>query len=308
MNPGLPDERVFTLPLGTVTIGRTQENAIFCLHKSLSRRHAQLDFDGVRLGITDLESKNGVFVNGRRVVQCELVEGDSFRCGDITFLLEGTPPLEEGTTMRTPRLLQLAHEVQTLPSPFAAPVIDRRGPKHSPPGAIRLEDQSRYKDKLFLLIRVSELLVSEMKIDGILEELVALAIAVLETERVALLALDDTSLEMRARVVRASGSAGHTRYSKRVVDWVVDHGSPACFADVSCDRTLPGDISADADIRGAICAPINPGGGTIGVIYADSLSRSDCFRPEDLALLRALANLAAVALESAALRRSDRQP
>ena len=51
-----------------------------------------------------------------------------------------------------------------------------------------------------------------------------------------------------------------------------------------------------------MCVPINPGGGTIGVIYVDSLMKSDCFRPDDLALLRAIANMAAVAIESAALR------
>jgi len=90
MNPGLPEEQTFAIHPGTVTIGRTKDNAVFCLHKSLSRRHAQLDYEGGRvLRITDLQSKNGVFYKGRRVGRCEIREGESFRCGDITFLLEG---------------------------------------------------------------------------------------------------------------------------------------------------------------------------------------------------------------------------
>ena len=299
MNPGLPEEQQFILRPGTVTIGRTKDNAVFCLHKSLSRKHAQIDFDGVKVRVTDLQSKNGVFYNGKRVARCELREGDSFRCGDITFLVESA-------TTRSPKApapYVQDRTAQTLPSPFAIdPSVGRRPAAEHLRPQVTVEDEQRYKDKLFLLIRASELCVSEMKVDRILEELVVLAVQVLDIDRIALLMLDDVTLEMRPRVIKTFVPAGETPYSQRVVDWVVDHGSPASFADVSRDRTLPGDLARDALVRGAMCVPINPGGGTIGVIYADSLSRADCFRPDDLALLRALANLAAVAIESAALR------
>ena len=109
MNPGLPEEQSFALPVGTITIGRTKDNDVYCLHKSLSRKHAQVDFDGARVRVSDLQSKNGIFHNGKRVQRCELHEGDSFRCGDITFLLEGA-------TTRSPKMSVAA---QTLPSPLA---------------------------------------------------------------------------------------------------------------------------------------------------------------------------------------------
>jgi adenylate cyclase len=297
MNPGLPEEQTFPLAPGRVTIGRTKDNAVFCLHKSLSRKHAQLDYDGSKLQLTDLQSKNGVFFNGRRVGRCELGEGDSFRCGDITFLLEGA-------TARSPRTSVQDRAAQTLPSPFAIdPSVSKRPTAHPEPHVV-VEDDQRYKDKLFLLIRASELCVSEMSIDRILDELIVLAVQVLAVDRIALLTLDDATLEMRPRVIKTFVAAGQQPYSKRVVDWVVDHGSPASFADVSRDRSLPGDVTRDFNIKGAMCVPINPGGGSIGVIYADSLAKADCFRPDDLALLRALANLAAVVIESAALRSS----
>lgn len=298
MNPGLPDEQIFPLEPGTVTIGRTKDNEIFCLHKSLSRKHAQLDFDGTTVKVTDLQSKNGVFCNGRRVGRCELEEGDSFRCGDITFLLEG------GTT-RSPKLtLRQDNAAQTLPSPLAIDVRASRNSGLSAPVADTAggADDQRYKDKLFLLIRASELCVSQLPIERILEELVLLAVQVLVVDRIALLTLDEVTLQMRPRVLKSFVPAADADWSERVVNWVVDHGSPASFADVSRDRTLPGDPDADPIVRGAMCVPLNPGGGTIGVVYADSVSRTNCFRPDDLALLRAIANLAAVSIESAALR------
>jgi adenylate cyclase len=303
MNPGLPEEQQFTLAPGTVTIGRTKDNAVFCLHKSLSRKHAQLEFDGVKVKVTDLQSKNGIFVNGKRVTRCELLEGESFRCGDITFLIENA-------TTRSPRTSAPAFQdraAQTLPSPFAldpTKVSGRSNAAANP--SVTVADDQRYKDKLFLLIRASELCVGEHPIDRVLEELIVLAVQVLEVDRIALLMLDETTLEMRPRVIKTFVPQGQYPFSTRVVNWVVDHGSPASFADVSRDRTLPGELSRDESVRGAMCVPINPGAGTIGVIYADSLARPDCFRPDDLALLRALANLAAISIESATLRSSDR--
>ena len=277
---------------GRFTIGRTKENHIVCMHKSLSRKHAQLDFDGQKVRVSDLQSKNGVFFNGQRVPTCELVEGDSFRCGDITFLLEGA-------TTRSPKISVGA---QTLPSPLALDLGKRTA--KAPPAAVIDEDQ-RYKDKLFLLIRASELLCGGQALDRLLDELVVLAVQVLEVDRIALLTLDEKTLDIKPRVIKTFVGAAPRPYSKRVVDWVVDKGSPTCFVDVSKDKTLPGDSKDDATIRAAMAVPINPGGGTIGVLYADSVSQVDAFRPDDLALFRALANMAAVAMDSHALRGTE---
>lgn len=297
MNPGLPEEQIFPVPpKAAVTIGRTKDNAIYCLHKSLSRKHAQLQFQGGKVTVTDLQSKNGVFHNGRRVARCDVAEGETFRCGDITFLVEGAT-FRAPATKATPDFIA-AHDraVQTLPSPLARP-LNFEQTKQSV-----TRDDDRHKDKLFVLIRASELCVSELSIDRVLEELVTLAVQVITVDRAALLALDDRTLEMNVRVVKSFTQSVRYPYSQRVIDFVVDHGNPASFTDVSRDRRLPGDGAKDVDVRSAMCVPINPGGGTIGVIYVDSISKSDLYKPDDLALLRAIANHAAVAIEGAALR------
>jgi adenylate cyclase len=293
MNPGTSEEETFMLPVGTSTIGRTKENAIVCMHKSLSRKHAQVDYDGKRVRVADLQSKNGIYHNGKRVPACEIVEGDTFRCGDITFLVEGA-------TTRQPKI---SVGVQTLPSPLGLDASLSKRITKIPAPAVHIDDDQRYKDKLFLLIRASELLVGEQPLDRMLDELVVLAVQVLEVDRIALLTLDEKTLQIKPKVIKTFLGASPRPYSKRVVDWVVDKGSPTSFADVSRDKTLPGNALEDSSIRSAMAVPINPGGGTIGVLYADSVSKADVFRPDDLALFRALANLAAMALDSHALRR-----
>jgi GAF domain-containing protein len=129
-------------------------------------------------------------------------------------------------------------------------------------------------------------------------------VQVLEVDRIALLALDERTLRMAPKVIKTFVGAAPRPYSKRVVDWVVDKGSPTSFSDVSRDKSLGGDATEDSAIRSAMAVPINPGGGTIGVLYADSVSKIDAYKPDDLALFRALANVAAVAMDSHALRRT----
>jgi len=297
LSPGTPDEQSFVLPMGSVTIGRTRDNQVFCTHKSLSRRHAQVDYDGKKVRIADLQSKNGIYFNGKRVPQCELVEGDSFRCGDIMILVEGA-------TTRQPKI---SVGVQTLPSPLLIEQTASKRPTKIPAPAVLPDEDGRYKDKLFLLIRASELLVGDLPVDKMLEELIVMAVQVIEVDRMALLTLDDETLDIKPRVVKSFAGGSARPYSKRVVDYVVDKGSPTSFIDVSKDRALPGDIREDANVRAAMAAPVNPGNGTIGVLYADSMSKVDIFKADDLALFRALANLAALSIEGDNLRRNESQ-
>ncbi len=240
----------------------------------------------------DLQSKNGIFFNGQRVDACNLVEGDSFRCGDITFLLEGA-------TTQGPKI---SVGVQTLPSPLGLDSSFSKRVTKVPAPAVVVEDDQRYKDKLFLLIRASELLVGQMPLDRMLDELVVFAVQVLDVDRIALLVLDETTLEMKPRSSRPSSAPRRVRTaSASSTGWSTTAARPS-FADVSRDKTLPGNAGEDAQIKSAMAVPINPGGGTIGVLYADSVSRADVFRPDDLALFRALANIAAVATDSHHLR------
>lgn len=302
MNPGLPEEQIFALPIGIpVTIGRTKDNAVFCLHKSLSRRHAQVDFDGECVNVTDLQSKNGVIVNGQRITRCKLLAGDSFRCGDITFLIETstTPTAAAGVAARLPRQEVTA---QTLPSLLA--LGEKAKKLEQPPPQVTIADEQRHREKLLLLVQASELCVRETRVDRILDELVTIAARALDLERIALLTLDLVTMEMKPRVMRTVSTDGRPPYSRRVVEWIVHHGRPATFADVSRDPILPGPADEDADVRAAMCAPINPGNGIIGAVYADSLSLVDRFGSDDLAFLRALANLGAMTIERS-FHRSD---
>jgi pSer/pThr/pTyr-binding forkhead associated (FHA) protein/tetratricopeptide (TPR) repeat protein len=73
----------FILDRASLVIGRTQENDIVLNHKSISRHHAKVIRDGDRYVVVDLESANGVRVNGAEYERVELQSGDVVELGHM---------------------------------------------------------------------------------------------------------------------------------------------------------------------------------------------------------------------------------
>lgn len=79
------------IPPEGLTIGRTSENAIVVKDVLASRRHARLVRSPAGLGIEDAGSVNGTFVNGTRIQQALLREGDIVTIGNVDFVVaDGT--------------------------------------------------------------------------------------------------------------------------------------------------------------------------------------------------------------------------
>ncbi len=73
----------FLLDRASLVIGRTPENDIVLNHKSISRHHAKIIRDGNSYVVVDLESANGVRVNGAQYERTELSSGDVVELGHV---------------------------------------------------------------------------------------------------------------------------------------------------------------------------------------------------------------------------------
>lgn len=71
---------------GDTSIGRAGNNDIVVKDAKVSRQHATVKLKGKEYVIIDLNSSNGIFVNGERVKEHVLTEGDQVGIGD--FVLE----------------------------------------------------------------------------------------------------------------------------------------------------------------------------------------------------------------------------
>lgn len=87
-------QRVFELYGEDITIGRERERDLQLAHASVSRAHAQLNWSSGGYVVHDLNSNNGVYVNGTRVTSGHrLATGDLLRLGHFELIyIEGEVP------------------------------------------------------------------------------------------------------------------------------------------------------------------------------------------------------------------------
>ena len=86
-----PDaEQPFTfriLPGKTKTIGRATRADFIVDAALVSRLHCRLTAGAAELEVTDLDSTNGTFVNGRRVSRAALKDGDILGVGRVSLTI-----------------------------------------------------------------------------------------------------------------------------------------------------------------------------------------------------------------------------
>jgi len=75
--------------LGPTTIGRGADNTITIPDPAISRNHAKLSFQEGYWAVEDLQSANGIMVDGKRVDRLALKSGDTFQLGEILFRFIG---------------------------------------------------------------------------------------------------------------------------------------------------------------------------------------------------------------------------
>ena len=304
LNPGKSDEAAVALHQGRNTIGRTKNNDVFVLHKSLSRQHACLVLDGERAEIEDLGSKNGTFVDGVRVEKHAFEGPHAIKLGDVelAFLPEGASlPQASAKPSGAPTLV---YDVSADPARRSLEQMLAKGKGSVMATALALPpipDEDRAGAKLQILLKVSELLSSPAPIDEVLSRILDLAFEILHVDRAAIVMADDDTLEPRITKVRP-GLDATASFSRQIVHYVLDQGVAALFADTQSDPRLADGRSILAQsICASMCAPLRPRDRLLGALYVDNLARPEQFTSEDLEFLSAFANQAAIAIDNAML-------
>jgi hypothetical protein len=75
-----------------VVIGRSRDCDVQVADPNVSRRHAELRQEGATYWLVDLDSTNGVAVNGRRVKRAKLQDGDTITLGATDVVFERSLP------------------------------------------------------------------------------------------------------------------------------------------------------------------------------------------------------------------------
>jgi len=85
--------KAFSLPSSVTVIGRCSDCDLYIPLMPISRRHCQLNHDEGVLKIRDLGSRNGTYLNGKRISEAVVEAGDYIKVGPLKFVfqIDGQP-------------------------------------------------------------------------------------------------------------------------------------------------------------------------------------------------------------------------
>ncbi len=255
-----------------VRIGRSRECNVFIPDQSLSRLHAEILQAGDGWQIVDRGSKNGTFVNGRRIDgPTPLVDGDRIGLGKTQILFGST----QGTVV-----------VRTFDQPTEEKTL----------GTIRIQEAPETA-LTRILVEAARHITSHRSADEVLQSLLELALRATRAERGMIARRNDANLLVP--VASCPAGASPPIISRRVLERVLEHGEALSLEDLPDDLASAGTIMG-AGIRSILCAPLGVTRPFSGVLYIDSVIAKADFKPSHLEVVTIIAGMADIVLESRA--------
>ena len=279
----------------TYTVGRSPENDIQIRDKNVSRYHLKIQRKEGKYFITDLNSKNGTFTNGR-----DLEPG-------IELELNLGTPIVIGMTM-----LGLGDVCATCLAPLleSIGICGETGESGEAPNPNRI---NALKKDLELIYNVSNALMEPKNIHEILEKTLDHIFNLMKrTDRCAMILTDKRTGEVSDVVYRSRKPVDNTAsvYNRELVERALLLNKAVYVSDSYVEDLDEDDKITESmqlmNIRSAMCVPMCNFLGTRGAIYADSFDRPYGFRMSDLALLRDVGSRTALAMDNIELSESMR--
>lgn len=294
---------VFSLGRKKVTLGRSSSCDIPLPDLFSSGCHVAIFPTETGYAVQDQGSKNGTFLNGRRVSgEVELNRGDEILVGETKVIFDREFPTQvqivDGTTF-THSSNTIIHVKDILKKPPSAVFL-------RPPGG-PLDPEKLLQDQKFVAVlsEVSQALIYHMPLDKLLDHIMDLITQNIPMDRGVLMLREGRTDQLVHKVVRVHDSplrAQSILVSKSIIRTALDKNSAILISDIQSDEQLRGQVSVvQGQIHSAMCVPLWNDQEIIGLIYCDRAALLGQFTKDDLRLLTLLANLAAIKYENARL-------
>ena len=290
---------------GELSLGRASDNEVVLNDFSVSRRHAVLRREGDRWIVSDQKSTNGVKVNGRYVTSGPVEAGDVLTVG--TFMLSVreavAAPLPPSPVPGIESSATVIRSLEDFNRDFG---LDQTGPAedetvHEVSISGRRAASPDARGKIFeILVQVARALIDARGVGEIVGKVLDLIFEYLPVDRAVVVLLDenDRPVPMMARQ-RARGEPDTADlFSHTIVETVVRERVAVLTSDALADgRFEAGQSIRIQQIRSAMCVPLWNRDRIIGALHVDTPLRVGSFTADDLDLLTALGNFAAVSIE-----------
>jgi sigma-B regulation protein RsbU (phosphoserine phosphatase) len=301
--PKKGDSFNFTIDRPEISIGRSPDNTLAVPDPFCSGRHAIIVSAGDRFFVRDNNSKNGVFVNGKRVAgEAEVRPGDEILVGStrVSFDQEILTHVEILDTPESSSGLSMAVPLQDILKPPEVQTTIRAAIRDTDLASLRSEQRV-----LGVMKEVSQALILHKPLGELLEHIMDLICQNLPMDRGVLLLKEGNPIQLIPKVIRVNNkNLLNQRFllSRSIVNMAFQDQLAVLSSDAATDpRFMSHDSIIRSNIHSAMCAPLWNNQEVIGIVYADRVSLMDQFSEEDLKMLTLLSNLAAIKIENARL-------
>lgn len=303
---GAEKDTVWELSRLRTTIGRDSACHIPINEAKSSRIHAEIVREANAFIFYDKNSLNGSFINNNRVTQQVLVPGDRIKIGDTTIKVieeELSTPIEwqehdPVITTKIP-LDRFASEIYETVSITEA--ISKKHPVVAPEQQILTEKLIKNLETLY---EVGRTINSIQTVGELLDQIAETLLGVFSgVQRVCIL-LNENDKDFKPKTIKTRTNVPSQPFqiSWSIVSEAIKEEVCISANDASHDDRFLGSESILAmNLRSVMCAPLVNKGTVLGAIYVDNREKPNCFDEDDTALLSALANQSAVAIDNSRL-------
>lgn len=292
---------------GDMAIGRTEGNDVVLNHPSVSRKHAKVEQRNGAWWIVDLKSTNGVKVNGNLVTEAQVNVGDKIFVGSVQLEVKALPSVDfSAESMFDNPSGTVIRRISDFNSEFGLDMAEaaREPAIARPPVEAGKAEPSVTREKIFqVLVQVAKALLQTEDLTSLLQAVMDMIFKYLPVERGLIILFDEDGNPIPRLTKFADGAdAQDIPISRTILKMVADQQVALMTSNALEDaRLLGGKSIAMHGIRSAMCVPLWNRQHVIGAVQVDSPIHIGRFTEEDLDLLTALANFAAVAIERAQL-------
>jgi len=281
-----------------LTLGRHTQNDIHLTDREVSKFHAMIERRGNFFFLRDLKSSNGSFVNGHRVSDAQLEDGDEILLGNSWFIFraeEVSVPKHAGVMVVDADVTQSAvlAEIEAKGTTLFRPLEQYDD----------LQTLKQDYEKLRIANEFHRLVGMEPDFDNLLKKILQVAFQLMSADN-AVLFLFDSEHKLRPKAVyqKDEGAEEEVVVSQTLLERVVETQQAVLTADAVLDSRFSASDSIVAQgIRSAMAVPLLSKSELKGVLFCDTRERVNAFSEKDLQLLSSIAWQAAVSLENAEL-------
>ncbi len=301
----------YELEEAILRLGRDKSSTIHIHDTEVSRNHAELRRTHRDYTVSDLNSSNGTFVNGKRIEQHVLVSGDQVQVGATLMLYTG--PADDSSGGIGSSIDVAAAPLSDDQSRIIHSVTQQEGSRIFD-SQVDLPQNSflaRARSNLQVMYRTALAVSHTLDIDQLLNRIMELIFEWVEADRGCIMLFDanNRKLEPRVRRTRQESDRGdRISISKTILDFVLERNEGVLTSDArQDDRFNPGASIVKLGVREAICVPMQGRYHVVGAIYIDtSISPQEVlerggqsckFTEDHLKLMIAIGHQAALAVE-----------